>query len=186
MTYAPLGKKSNKSKVATRGEMVPEKHEKREDETFAEAIITELRRMGVASPEKAVEEFELLAISESDEDAGLMRAVAKKARDRVDTYAKLLEDLIQPDSSLATMNECGFFSDEEMERIIKGYRKLMAIVRQFAVADLAGTAKAYEAFVKDALPAWKEQQSLLQLVTKRLHDGWTKEQPLQREKGYFG
>ncbi len=166
--------------------MVPEKHEKREGETFLEAIIAELRRIGIAAPEKAVEEFELLAISESDEDAGLARAIAKKVRERVDNYAHLLEDLIQPDSSLATMNECGFFSDEEMDRIIKCYRKLMAIVRQFAVADLAAAPKDYETFVKDALPAWKAQQPPLQLVTKKLHEGWTKEQPLQREKGYFG
>ena len=128
------------------------------------------------------QEFDLLCISDEAED--LVRESAKKIRERVDNYAQLLEDLLQPDTSLAAMNECSYFSEQETEQIVRLYRKLMAISRNHTVIDIEG--KEYGKFITQTLPEWQKHKPALQKIAKKLQQGWEQDQPLQREKGYFG
>jgi len=152
--------------------------------TLQEDLAAELQKLAIADAERMIEEFDLLTIEEEAED--LTREIARKVRDRVDAYAKLLEDLVQPDSSLAAMNECSYFSEEEMEQVVKLYRKLMVLVREFLLADLEATPAAYGAFVVRAVPAWMSHKPALTAIVTTIRKGWDSSQPLHRERGYFG
>ncbi len=138
----------------------------------------------ISVPVAAIEEFELLTIS--DDAAFLLREVAKKVKERLAVYAQLLEDLLQPDSGLAAMNECSFFNESEHEKIVKNYRELMSILRRFTMADVEATEAAYQSFLVEALPRWDAQKDWLSKVAKQLHDAWKKAEPLHGESGYFG
>ena len=150
--------------------------------TLHEDLVTDLSKLGIKDTEGVIQEFDLLSISDDAED--LVRESAKKIRERVDAYAQLLEDLLQPDTSLAAMNECSYFSEQEMEQTVRLYRKLMAIVRSHTVADVEG--KEYGKFITQALAEWQKHKPALQKIAKKLQEGWEHDQPLQREKGYFG
>lgn len=152
-------------------------------DAFHKELTEELQRLGIEDAEQILQEFDLCSI---DEGVETVHGIAKKVRDRIDMYSKLLEETLQPDSSLAAMNECSFFSDDEMTKVVKSYRQLMALLRHGTVADLEGTKQANETFIKEALLEWRHQRTFLVLFAKRLHEGWKQEQPLHREKGYFG
>jgi molecular chaperone GrpE (heat shock protein) len=141
-----------------------------------------LAKLSIKDAEPIIKEFDLLSIPDEADD--LVRETAKKVRDRVESHAQLLEDLLQPDTSLAAMNECSYFSDDELEGIVKTYRKLMSILRNFTVSDVDG--KEYGKFITQALSDWQKQKPALQKIAKKLQTGWEHDQPLQREKGYFG
>ncbi len=155
-----------------------------EGPTLEDDLEAELRSLGFADAERLLDEFNLASISEDAAD--LPREIAKKAKERIEGYARILEDVLQPDNGLSAMNECSFFSDEELARIAKGYRELMALVRRHMAADVEGTQEAYRAFLRKALPRWEAQRAWLKGIASKLGAGWEREQPLQRKQGYFG
>ena len=151
--------------------------------TLKEDLEAMLRELGL-EPEPVIEEFDLLSIS--DEAAFLSLEMAKKVKERIVGFAQLVEEILQPDSGLAAMNECSFFSEKEHDKLVKTYRELMSLVRRFTSADVEGTKAAYKAFVKDAMPRWQAQKEWLSTVAQKLHDDWKKAQPLHREHEYLG
>ncbi len=150
--------------------------------TLQEDLARELAAAGLA--ESAIEEFDLLGIS--DDAEFLARECAKRVRDRVATHAQLLEELLAPDSGLAAMNECSFFSEEEHGRIVAAYRELMSILRRFTMADVEGREEAYRAFLAAAVPRWEAQRPFLGEVAARLEERWRTTQQLHGDQGYFG
>ncbi len=152
--------------------------------TLQEDLERELGKLGLDSPGRVIEEFELLTIS--DEAAYLARESAKKVKDRLAHFVQLLEDLLAPDAGLSAMNECSFFLESEHEGIVKAFRELMSVLRRFTMADVEGNEDAYRTFLKESLPRWDMQKPFLATIAKRLHEEWGKTEPLQGEHGYFG
>lgn len=152
--------------------------------TLKEDLLKELAMDGISAPEAIIEEFELLTIN--DETPYLAREIAKKVKDRITSFTHLIEELLQPDSSLASMNECSFFDEKELTKLVQKYRELMILLRRHTKADVEGKEEAYRAFLKESLPVWNQKREWLRNLTQRLHDGWKKEQPLQHDSGYFG
>jgi hypothetical protein len=150
--------------------------------TLHDDLVVDLKRIGIKEPEPVIREFDLLTIPAEAED--LVRETAKKVQERIDSYARLLEDLLQPDTSLAAMNECSFFSDQEMENVVRLYRQLIALLRKHTITDIDD--QEYGRFITGALAEWAKQKPALQRIAKKLQSGWEQDQPLQREKGYFG
>ncbi|MBR9693313.1 hypothetical protein GOV07_05315 [Candidatus Woesearchaeota archaeon] len=152
--------------------------------TLKEDLEKELLACGFEQTKSLMEEFELLTINE--ETPSIAREMAKKVKDRVAGFAQLLEELLQPDSGLAAMNECSFFTEAEIEQVAKSYRELMSVLRQFTMADIEANEEAYRRFLKSAIPRWEAKKDWLRTIISKLHSDWKKEQPLQGERGYFG
>ncbi len=151
--------------------------------TLEEDLLKELQALGL-EPKRVIEEFDLLSIS--DDAAFLAREIAKKVKERVKEYAQLLEELLIPDSGLSSLNECGFFTEQERTGLGKSYRELMALLRRFTLADLDATPTAYRDFVTTALPRWETQKALLRTAVEKLEREWRKEEPVQSEQSYLG
>lgn len=142
-------------------------------------LIEILGRLEIPNPEGRVDEFNLLTINEDLDD---IREVARLVHERIDGYAKFLEDLLQPEG-MAAMNECSFFSEEELRMVTVLYRRMMRLFRAFTRADLT---QAYGDYLKQAFALWDaERERLLDLAT-RCEAGWSREEPLQTERSYFG
>lgn len=155
--------------------------------TMQEDLHTELAAAGIADATKRasiIEEFDLLSISDNVEE--LAWPVAKKVKERIEAYANLLEGLLQPDTTLNAMNECSFFNEEKQRRIGKLYRKLMHLVRSHTEADIEATRDAHLQFVREALATWEQERPNILAIARDLKKGWEREEPLQRERGYFG
>jgi|GEM_PF-2658059 len=162
----------------------PAKRDEKAPPTLQEDLERELGKLGLDSPGRIIEEFELLTIS--DDATFLAREIAKKVKDRLAHFVQLLEELLAPNADLSAMNECNFFSESERAGIGKAFRELMSVLRGFTMADVEGNEDAYRAFLKECLPRWAAQKPFLATVTKRLHEDWSKAEPLQGEHGYFG
>lgn len=133
--------------------------------------------------EVLMEEFALLTIDE--ETPYLVRAIAKKIDEKLLKYAQLLEELLQPDTNLTSMQECSFFNEREQEAIRHAYRSLMRLHRHATLAELEGGEAAYQAFLADAFKNWAELKPALQTIMKQLHAGWQQEKNEEHEE-YFG
>lgn len=152
------------------------------ERTLKEDLHADLGAAKVKDVDAAIAEFDLLSVPADAED--LVHESAKKVKERVDAYSHFLEDLLQPDTSLAAMNECSFFTEQELEHIVKLYRKLMALSRSYTLTDLNG--QDYGAYLVAALAEWKALKPQLVKIAEKIQKGWEQDQPLQREKGYFG
>jgi hypothetical protein len=141
-----------------------------------------LEKESIPEPERVMREFDFLTIS--DETTNLEKELARKVKERLATYVHLLEDLIQPDNGLSSLNECSFYSEEEHKQIIAIYRRLMQMVRTFTEHDLTGSD--FSRYVKEALLLWNGEREGLLTIVKKLQKGWGSEEQLQMERGYFG
>lgn len=128
------------------------------------------------------DEFELLSITEADD---LVRQIARKIRDRLEMYAGMLEFIIQPDQTVSAMNEYSFFNEEEHQKIVDVYRKLMSILRAYLVADLE-SGDSFKEYIVTALAQWSELKDPILHVVKKLQSGWELQQTLHVERGYLG
>jgi hypothetical protein len=155
-----------------------------EKKTLKADILKALSRLGIKEPQRVFDEFDLGTIPEESDE--LARPIAKKVNERIDAYVLMLEGFLQPDTSIAAMNEVGFFDEKELVAIVGSYRILMRTLRAYTEADLKATSEAYSGFITAALEAWEKERGGLLRIAKKLQQGWAKEQPLQREKGYFG
>ncbi len=154
------------------------------DQALRKEVRRKLEELGVAAPQRVIEEFDLLTISEEKE--GVTRQIAKKISDRIETHAQLFEGLLQPDTNITAMNEIGFFTEKEHEMIARSYRRLMRLLRTYTLASLEASEEGYEQYVKSALEEWEAEKEHLRFFLERLCDRWGKEEPLQTERSYFG
>lgn len=154
-----------------------------EEKRLKEELLAALRHIGIAQPEATISEFDFLTISEETEN--LSKAMAQKVKDRIQQYAHLLEDLIQPDNDLSSLNEVSFFDEEDQKKIIKSYRHLMGLVRTYTEADLRG-GDIFAKFIISAITEWQREKEWLLTIAQRLQEGWKGEEKFQVEKGYFG
>lgn len=155
-----------------------------EKQEMARRRVTEaLTRLGCEDVPARIEEFKLLTVQEEVE---VLREVARLINERIDSFAKMLEDFLQPDAHIASMNEIGFLSEQEMDEVITLYREMMRLFRHYTRATLLGTRDAHGAYITAALQRWSPWRTQLLALVERLERGWQSGQPLQTERSYFG
>lgn len=156
----------------------------KQDEELKGRIESFLSTQEFTPAKEIIDEFDLLSIDENTTQ--IEREVAKKVTDRIEKFTQILEELLQPESNITKITECGFFSEEEIQKEKKTYRKLMRLIRSYNSAELEATKRAYVDFLTLALPSWKKAKESLRRVLKRLEDGWSKDESSKKESGYFG
>ena len=72
-------------------------------------------------------ELEASSIEETD---FLLRAIARKASEKLEFYASLLEEALQPDTSnLYSMHEARFFTQDDKNKMNQLYSKMMKLAK---------------------------------------------------------
>jgi hypothetical protein len=121
-----------------------------------------------------------------DDCKRLVLDIAQKVHDRFDYVLKILEEVLQPETSVATMQESAAFSEEERAEMFLLYRKLMYLFREAQALELEADEQKLGTFISSA---HKEYISMLpQLIStiKHLQRVWKTEQSGSSELGYFG
>ena len=126
-------------------------------------------------------------ISSLEDTAFLLRGIIGKIVEKINFYTKFLEEFLQPDtSSLSSMHEIHFFSEEEKRKIYSLYKKLMRLDREAIGTDLMQDENKEAGYISDTFNAWLElKNELLGYVTK-MRESWDKETSIEEDLGYLG
>ena len=76
--------------------------------------------------EEIDKEFEISTI---DKDEFLLREIRRKIDEKIELYAKFLEEILQPETTLSNMYESKEFNEHERNEVFKLYKKLMFFYR---------------------------------------------------------
>jgi len=129
----------------------------------------------------------IFEISTIESTAFLLRDIIGKIADKIDYYAKFLEEFLQPDtSSLSTMHEIRFFSDSEKARIYALYKRLMKLDREAIEVYLIADEKNEAVFIGNTFNKWMEIKKELLEYVKKMKESWDKETTMEEDLGYLG
>ena len=130
------------------------------------------------------EEFEL---SDLEETRFLLRVIIRRIAEKLDFCSKMIEEILQPDTSnLYAMHETRFFDEDEKKRMYETYTKLMNLSRHSIEASLNSNSKAHADFIIRVSNEWKQvKQELLEYVGK-MRACWKTEVDIKEDIGYLG
>lgn len=128
-------------------------------------------------------DFELYLIEHED---FLIRSVVRKMMEKMELYAKLLEELIHPESSLSAMYECNSISAEEKKTHFRLYKRLLYYHRLALELDLQYDEQAYAKYILDFYAEWQGLRKDLIDVLASLKKSWTRDTSEKLDSGYFG
>jgi len=128
-------------------------------------------------------DFELYSI---DEDDDLVREILKKIYEKVDSYTKFLEDLLQPDSRLSLMREASTLTPVDQALITKLHMKGMLITRELLELNLEYTEAVAAKIIKNDYEEWQKMKLELKKIVIKLKESWMKEIKTEQDRGYFG
>ena len=129
-------------------------------------------------------EFE---ISDLEDTNFLLRAVIRRIAERLDFYATVLQETLQPDTSnLYAMHETRFFDEDEKLQMYNLYTTLMNCNRQSIEVSLGNNEHEEAEFISALCGEWKSiKQNILKYI-KKMRASWSVEADVKEELGYLG
>src|SRR3989338_7099369 len=143
-----------------------------------ESQYTEIRKEYKLPEFKEIDlEFE---ISDFEKTNFLLRSIIRRIAERLDFYATLLEEILQPDASnLYAMHETRFLDDIEKEKMYNLYRKIMEYSRQSILVILERNEKDEAEFIANFVNEWKELKQRLLFFVRKMKSSWEKEESIK-------
>ena len=128
-------------------------------------------------------EFEISLL----EDAPFMlRNIRRKIVEKIDFYARFLEEQLQPEPTLPLMYESKYFTEEEKAEVFKMYMKLMLICRASVQLGVEEDDTKTSTFITKTLKEWKDMKPELSAYIKKLRDAWKIDISIKETLGYMG
>ena len=141
------------------------------------------QKLGLPEYNDLDHEFEISLL----EDAPFaLRNIRRKIMEKVDFYARFLEEQLQPEATLPLIHECKYFTDEEKSKMFKFYMKLMLIVRSAAQLGIEEEDQKTANFITKTLKDWKEMKPELLVYVKKVRDAWKEDISTKETIGYLG
>ncbi|MBI1936164.1 hypothetical protein HYS31_07010 [Candidatus Woesearchaeota archaeon] len=129
-------------------------------------------------------EFE---ISDLEETNFLFRAIIRRIAEKLDFYTRMLEEVLQPDTSnLYAMHETRYFNEKEKNEMYSLYSELMDLNRHSIEVSLSHIDKEEAEFIERALETWKKLKNELLKYVKKMRTSWKEEVDIKEDVGYLG
>ena len=127
-----------------------------------------------------------LQLSDSEETNFLLKLIVRRIAEKLDFFAKMIEEILQPDSSLYAMHEIRHFDENEKHRLYKLYKELMELSRNSIEVSLLNKEAAEVEFVLKFFIEWKNLKIELLAYAKKLKEAWQNELDIKDDVGYLG
>lgn len=128
-------------------------------------------------------DFELYTIENLD---FLLKEIAKKIGEKLEFFAKLVEEQIQPESSLSAMHECDNYSESEKKMLFEVYKRLLYWHRTYVFVELRYEEKECAEFVRGFLNEWPKLREQVRKIINRMQDTWVNHRKGDSDLEYFG
>ncbi|MFH1133900.1 MAG: hypothetical protein V1735_05385 [Nanoarchaeota archaeon] len=120
------------------------------------------------------------------DDAKTVRDVRKKVGEHFDSYAKYVEELVQPEATLANLTEAKQFTEAEKKRMFALYRRLMFLQRLSLEVGIDNDEKKDAQFLKESLSEWTQLKPEIKAIFSKLKEAWSGDSDAKEEAEYFG
>lgn len=127
--------------------------------------------------------FEIADIE--DDSAFLLRDIRRKIQDVAMYYAKILEDLLHPETSSA-MHEVSLLTEKDREELLLTYKHLRKIERTGLYIGLGYDDKEDTQFISKAVSSWNDISKPLRKISQKIALSWDSETPREKDTAYFG
>jgi len=128
-------------------------------------------------------EFEISAI----EQDFVLRNVIRCVMDKLDFYGKLIDaELLQPDTSLASLHESKFISNSEKMKVYELFMQIMFLERWAIETILKRSEKEEAEYITVALKEWQTIRKELLPFISTIKEAWTNKKLISQEINYFG
>jgi hypothetical protein len=126
-------------------------------------------------------------ISAIENDRFLLREIIDRMIERFDIFSRVLEGVLQPDTSILwSLHEAKFFDEKDKESMYELYKKLMLISRKSLEVSLKRDEKEEAAFISKAFDEWKELKRGLLKFMGMMKNSWKKDIDSSEKLGYLG
>lgn len=129
-------------------------------------------------------DFEISSVEETNFPT---KAVVEKILDKVEFYAGLINELLQPDpANIYSMHETRFFDENEKKSLYGLYKILMANQRKCIELFLTNTEKDNAEFISSFYKEWQNIKEQLLRFVVRIRESWKDESEIKEDLGYLG
>ncbi|RLE38897.1 hypothetical protein DRJ17_02590 [Candidatus Woesearchaeota archaeon] len=128
-------------------------------------------------------EFEISSI---DTEEFLLREIRRKMMERFDYYAKILQELFQPDPHSSSIFEAKNFTDKDRENIFNLYSKIMAMMRHSVVVSLDNSDEQNAKFINSSYKEWLRIKEKVLPIAMRIKSTWENHFVDKIKAEYFG
>lgn len=133
--------------------------------------------------DKINNEFEIGTLEKDD---FLIRAVRRRMAEKLSHFAKFLEDLLSPDTSFASMNECRDITDAEKQNIFEMFQKLMYYGTLSSQLDLVCEDEKDANFIIKFFSDWQNHKKGLNSLLEKIKESWTEKESKDFKAEYLG
>ena len=129
-------------------------------------------------------EFE---ISSLDNEKFLIKNILRSISEKLEFYIEVIGSLVHPDgSSISSMYEIRFFSEDEKNDMYNLFKRLMKIDRNVIELVLKNDEKEQSDFLNKFFIDWINIKKELLNYIKKMKDSWGKQSTIEEDIGYFG
>jgi hypothetical protein len=115
-----------------------------------------------------------------------LKEVAKRVFEEMDLFRKTLENLMQPDNSILSMQEAEALTEAQHEIVVRLARAMMRLDRRLLRAEAANTDEEYADFIRQAAAEWPPIRKELSLVALALEQSWSRNKKSKPSQHYLG
>ena len=115
-----------------------------------------------------------------------LRFIVKRIGERLEFFADLLGNLVQPDSDPASMYECNAFSDEDREKLPRMFKHVMYLHREYLERELNYNEAEYAKFILQFCEEWNIVKKELSKILSIMKASWKRENKLKSDLAYYG
>ena len=129
-------------------------------------------------------EFELSTL---ENERFLIKSILKKMAEKLEFYIEMIGNLVHPDgSSMSSMYEIRFFSDDEKNNMYMLFKKLMKNHRNIIKLMLENNEKKQVNCLNDFFIEWSNIKRELATYLSKMGESWEKESTIKEDVGYLG
>jgi hypothetical protein len=125
-------------------------------------------------------------VSSIEEEKFLLREIRRKIVEKIELYAKLLSEWLNPEATISNMHESKLFTEKERRELFQVYKRLMFFDRySIETAAREDDEKSAE-FINDVFKEWNDLKENISVFVKKAKESWTEEVDVKEELGYMG
>ncbi|MFO8016743.1 MAG: hypothetical protein R6U32_06570 [Candidatus Woesearchaeota archaeon] len=131
-------------------------------------------------------EFEISSIDHSE---FILREIRRKMDDKTESFIKILNVILQPETTISELQECKQFSDEEKEKMFGLYKRLMLIHNTAALAGIECDDRKDAEFISSTFREWQGIKKQMITIAEKIKDAWKDDadiSDIKDEIGYLG
>ncbi len=121
-----------------------------------------------------------------EKDANVLREIAKRIYDKVDSYTQVFESLIHPDSRFSVMLEASLITPKERPVLNQLYNKGMRITREALELGVDYNEEKAVRLIKNSYKEWNSMKPEMISIIGKMKKAWSEQVKIEEDRGYFG